>query len=425
MQFVKKNMVMLLCGTMSLVAIAVLVMGMMNTSVKDEMQKRINAAGQISSLRSSPKNERVIQAEAARVKAIETDLKKSTDLLDKRNAREPLMKEVFPKTTSGAKAIEFKLAYREALQKGLRELGAGDLPTPAEIEEEQQNVNDLIENERASQDGGEAPPPPVAAASGMTGRTAPAVGIAGAPRIAGAAVPAQPPAGVNAADIKYNAERRAQIAKSKLIRIYANEGALHYSPIIDQQTAPNVNDMWLAQVGLWIQQDVMKAIHDLNQDAARNVDDPNVEISPVKRLERMRVFGYIGPDGKLIEFPVTGGGPGGAGMVQAPGVHEMRPSFTGRKADERFDVVRFMMVVVVDQRDLLALIDRISKQNMYQCTHLEYGSAESVLGYVYGPDPVVRATLEFECYLSRKAYKTIMPPDVLKQLGGNPEGANP
>jgi len=95
--------------------------------------------------------------------------------------------------------------------------------------------------------------------------------------------------------------------------------------------------------------------------------------------------------------------------------------------DEQFDVVRLTLIVTVDSRDLPLLFDRISRQNLYVCTHVDLTrSNDPLFGFVYGPEPVIRATMDFECYMARSAFAEMMPPDVLKALGGNPpEPTNP
>ena len=43
--------------------------------------------------------------------------------------------------------------------------------------------------------------------------------------------------------------------------------------------------------------------------------------------------------------------------------------------------------------------------------------AEMAVGYFYGTDPVVRATVEFEGYMAREVYEPLMPAAVRELLG--------
>jgi hypothetical protein len=220
---------------------------------------------------------------------------------------------------------------------------------------------------------------------------------------------------------KYDPVYRARVSKAKSILCYYDEATtFQVAPLVLSETAPTPEQMWFAQVGLWVQQDVVEAIAELNREAANRVveGDPCVADVPVKRLVCVRVLGYDVPKSDTvttgrIPFPMSDMG----GMPNAVG----GPSLTGRKSDEQFDVVRFVVSVVVDQRDLLELIGRISRVNFYQCLNARYDAvdheAEIAQGYFYGTNPVVRATFEFEGYMAREVYQPLMPAEVCKLLG--------
>jgi hypothetical protein len=221
--------------------------------------------------------------------------------------------------------------------------------------------------------------------------------------------------GAQAEEARY----RAAVKKAHSIRVYASpDTSFHVSPMAYSNEAPRPADMWYAQVSLWIQEDVLGAIAQLNDGAAQQLAGKDVDVAslPVKRIESIRVRGYVAPNGTLIEFPVQGqaqaarGGGGGAPTVS---------SFTGRKADDQFDVVRLTLTAMVDERDLLKLIDSVTRTNFYQLIGLEYATVESTdrEGYFYGDAPVVRAVLDFEGYMARKIYKAMMPEEVQLALG--------
>jgi hypothetical protein len=88
--------------------------------------------------------------------------------------------------------------------------------------------------------------------------------------------------------------------------------------------------------------------------------------------------------------------------------------------DDQFDVIRLTLSVALDQRELLKLIDALSKQNFYQCVNAEIAAvtaANTPAGYLSGTAPTVRATLDFEGYLSRAVYKPLMPTEIRKAVG--------
>jgi hypothetical protein len=307
---------------------------------------------------------------------------------------------------------------------------AGDLPSPAEVEEEARVVAELLKQKAEDEEGGGTAAKSIAEAQPQP-RPQPQPGIVmpGGPRASGG------PRGVGGgmsmnvsgggAEPLYNPVFRAQVNKARSIRVYAAPASFHYSPIINAQKEIPAEEMWYAQVGLWIQQDVVKAIAAVNEAARK--DNPNVEINvetaPVKRLERVFVYGYqtAQPVRFAAAVPETEGAPSSPGAAAQFQNEQMRKSFLGTTSNEEFDVVRYTLTVVMDQRDILKLIDALSKQNFCKCTHIGFTPAPPQEGYLYGADPVVRVTLDFEAYFARAFYAQWMPEDVKKALGAQPQ----
>ena len=88
-------------------------------------------------------------------------------------------------------------------------------------------------------------------------------------------------------------------------------------------------------------------------------------------------------------------------------------------------MITFTLVVWVDQREILKVIDALTKENFYQCYDLDYRVVpleEIDPMYVLGPAPIVRATFEFEGYFARAIYKEWMPTEVATALGISEDG---
>ena len=67
-------------------------------------------------------------------------------------------------------------------------------------------------------------------------------------------------------------------------------------------------------------------------------------------------------------------------------------SFTGQKSNDQFDVIRFTIRAVVDQRQVLGFIDALGKVNFYRCINLSYEGvppSHAEQGYLYGAAPYV------------------------------------
>jgi len=427
MQFIKLHLISIACGVVGLAAVVAAVMGMTNDAVKVEMQKRIGEAGVINRLKADPKNDAIIAAERERVKQFEQEVAATLEEAKRLNRRTPLMEGVFPRPATISTPFQLQEQYRKAIAALPVRLDAGDVPNELEIREELDNVNELREREKEQeQEGGGTEPaiqlgqeqssyPPAQPSAPMApmggartrgyGQGMPGGGVQGLPSQITTDTSGEP---------KYNPTYRACVSKAKSIRCYANAQSFHESPIATADFAPPVTEMWFAQVSLWIQQDVVEALAALNDEAAQQSaeEEPYVEMMPVKRLESIRVLGYRLRGGFL---PFRANEQGNTGTLTTPA------SFTGRVSDEDFDVVPFVLTLVVDQRDLLRVIDRVTRQNFYQCVSCEYGPAPEEAGYMYGTEPAVRAVLGFEAYMSREVYQEWMPPEVLETLTGGKE----
>ncbi len=446
LQLIKTHLVVLLCGVVAIAAVVGAVLGMTRGTVVKEMKAEISRIGaaSISDLRSKPQNAETIAAVKRRGEKFQTEYDETEKVAHTINSRDVLMSGVFPQPETTTTKFKFKEAYQRAMKLLPTKLAADTLPTEADIREEAQNVEDLLlleaeqKAEEEEEEGSRAPrvatggrrpvvPPPGAGrfaplppmygggrvGPGLSGRVAPGMldGMAPEPVSRGARIPT-----AKSGEPKYNATYRAQVAKAKSILCYYDEGSFHHSPLEYLDAEPTAEEMWYAQVVAWVQEDVVEAIKELNDAAVQATDDDAcVEHVPVKRVVFLRVRGYqgAGPQG-FIPFPERGGA--GAVNVPPPG-----PSLTGRKSNEQYDVVRFVVSVVIDQRDILQLIDRISRVNFYQCLSASYEALvyqqEMAQGYFYGTDPVVRATFEFEGYMAREVYEKWMPSAVRQALG--------
>jgi len=462
MEFLKAHWVPLACGVVSLAAVVVLILGLLDDDVVVEMNKRVSAAAQIQQLAANPKNDEVIAAEQRRGERFKEQYENVVRQTAEFNRRVPLLEGVFPKPAQEELRYRFKEEYKDQLYELPRDLGAGDLPTPQDV----QDVAEVMADEaRRKAEQGEpstpepaAPPlpggppglgPPGLGPPGKGGLGGPPPGWGGGPPPGWGGMPppgwgggppgGRPPPGFGGGPpggppVTEAAQQRAAVKKAREIQVYASldrtRPSFHISPIVDTLDAPSPREMWYAQVSLWIQQDFVRAVRMLNEAFARNLGDKpaNVTTLPVKRIVELRVLGYITPTGALLEIPAAGvQSATGAGGAASPAA-EAGPSLTGRKSDEQFDVVRFTTTVVVDQRYLTQLIDAVTRVNFYQCIDLDFttqNTDERAAGYYYGPDPVVRATLTFEGYMARKIYKELMPPEVLQDLGAAESPAGP
>ena len=144
MQFIKTHLISLLRGVAGLALLGVTTWGMMVTTVKDEMKKRVSAAGKIQNLQRNPKNQELIDAEERRGDRFQIEFEATVTIAKEINRRQPLMPGVFPKPENRSTPYAFRVQYARALRGFSVTLLADGTPTDADIAE-------VDENERALQ----------------------------------------------------------------------------------------------------------------------------------------------------------------------------------------------------------------------------------------------------------------------------------
>lgn len=210
-----------------------------------------------------------------------------------------------------------------------------------------------------------------------------------------------------------------------------------------QVTLPSPRDLWEGQMGLWIQQDIARAIALTNRV---DFTPSNVTNAPIKRLVRIQIVpGYVGvgpaKGGVTMEGPTEGRTFGtffdpaatpapvpGAGAARGkPAAAEAKPvndfvtSPTGRISNPIYDVVHVWVRVVVDAQRLPTFFDNLSQINFMTLLKLqvrdvdEYKAIEDRV--LYGPGDCVEATMLIETIWLRDWTAKLMPPDVRNYLG--------
>lgn len=447
LNFIKTWWIALLCGLVGLAGTAGAVVFLLQDDVIQKMQARADYGAKISSLTSNPQNDATIDAEKERAKRFEAQYNETLNLAASINERKPLLEGVFPNPPPNqiSLAFRFQELYKDQIYKLPRIMDAGGPPSPQETLEEQERINEelRIKEEQKRDEVRELPTAnPVMPVPPTTGFP-PGVGPPGGGYPPGVGYPpggGYPPgmgnqrpggtttiqvAGANTTvNVTPEAAYRAAIRKAHTVRVYADispeRNPFYISSIWSTETAPTARDMWYAQVGLWVQQDIANAIRKFNDAKAAQLpeDQQNVGGLPIKRLAGVRVYGYVKSDGQMV--PLETGGSGMAAHAASFDPRELPTSFTGRKSTNEFDVVRFSLTVVVDQRELLGFVDQMCRENFYQLISVHYdagpptGQEEQ---YYYGPAPVVVATLHFEGFLARKVYGPMMPAAVRQELG--------
>lgn len=193
-----------------------------------------------------------------------------------------------------------------------------------------------------------------------------------------------------------------------------------------------VTDCWYSQIACWIHQDVVDSILKVNAGSKKVAD------SAVKRLLGVR----FDSGNAVIETSLK---TGDASVIELPGYTTKDKSglcndWTSRMDNEKLDIVHFSLAVVVDVKDVMRFIEALcsEKEHIFkgykgkepeqkfrhnQITVLQSNidsidlKAPEHLRYRYGSDAVVKLNLICQYIFVHEGYEPIMPELIKTELG--------
>lgn len=232
---------------------------------------------------------------------------------------------------------------------------------------------------------------------------------------------------------------------------------------VSSGTAPTPKAMWYAQMHYWVQGDMLKAIAEANRLASKQ---KCVIDAPVKYIREMTIGEYradlkkegsgpgpmagaggpggppagmtFGPPPEVMEqirkqmaaagaSPMDGAAGGGAGggnaALRVRGAGKLTgESPTGRKSNALYDVIPVELVMDVEADRLPYVLAQLGRNTFITPYEVSISSVDSVVlgiqeNVVYGPAPVVRATVYCELLMFRDWTTPLMPAPVKKALG--------
>lgn len=400
MDFLKRHLFLILCGVAALGGIALGVTGMQAMpKVKADLDAAANVYKGLETLQ--PVNQKNIEAEQARIDAILADHGKVLERARALAEYKPLVEGVFP-AGPPEKRVEFRNKYNEEIRKVFASMNCGGPPTPAQIEQ----ARDRIENEKASdkQFGADA------ASTGPTLSPADVLTKHG---------------------VKVDPTARASVANAQSVACYAvfffedkppeRVASLEFINAMKDTTtldAPEPESCWRAQLSYWIQKDVVDAIKDVNQAAVDAIKAAGQTIwvgaMPVKEIISIRLSSYVPPKDELYK-PAQ---PGGYGHALPPGTAES--VFTGTAPTDAYDVIQFTVKLIMDQRDIPLLVERLCNHSPHTLLRVSYQQVppnKSMTGKIYGPEPAVNVVMDFETIMVGEVFRPWMPDAVCEKYG--------
>jgi hypothetical protein len=413
MDFVKKNLIMIISAAVVVLSLVLIVLGMSSvSSVKEDMAATESQLSAVESLaRGVPvpdpkggsvnliptaKNVKAIKDVAAQAKAqgyklLEVGLKENVGFDQKTGKikRMPFLDGIFPKPVNDAQPYRFRPTYKETLDQILKTMDAGTVPSSEDLETSEEELAQemgFLMDEILSPDSTGAK---AAKRNSRKSNTS------------------------NEEELKKMAIKMAADKRASAIKVYCgtNELDVIASCLTASGTAPAIEEMWWAQLSVWLQQDFAAAIAETNASAK------NVTESVVKRILSIQMMhGYILPDGFVGRQENT----------------TLPESFVGLESNDHYDMLHFGITLVVDARRIPEFIDAMYKQNHYvlyswKIEELDASSSDRRSSsnqvnpeelYRYGTAPVVKLTTYWEGYLLRDFYHWgIVGYDLNKETG--------
>lgn len=430
MQWIKSHLMIVIVGSICVLSLTGLVLGYMMSSVGVDLDADSRELSRLQGIKRV--NPRVIDAARTLQKDDESLLQNYFRKYQEAKQYTPLNDQVFLDNISESDRklaiASFQTNYARQPLKLFNLLKAKDHPTASEFTEHEQETKakqDRIDKELGP--------------GGITAVTPP--GLPNAPPVAGRQYPGTPGSDQEATR---NLRMAYATTRAKEIYCYASPPGSDREASLDDRTEevkppdgkwPSVDDLWYAQVALWMQEDVFRALGALNEETAAKLPEEArwVAYLPVKRLIKFTMGNYI-PKGAEGEGGGGGGFLGGrpgmpGGGMGSSGTELLTAGstavFTKRASSDTVDVVRFRLEMVVDARRLLDVLDAISKAGFY--TPLIVDLSEVVLApedyYIYGTAPLLQMTVICEGSFMRSSYESVMPKSVKDAIAeGRAEG---
>lgn len=404
MEFLKRHMFSIIC-----IVVAVGGIGLMITSARamprvlEKMRTVESIHRNLDNLQKNPVGRGAIDAERRRIKLVNDDREKVLAKAKELYGYEPLVEGALPEGDA-LERMKFRRAYIREIDRLLASLNFGGTATSADVAAARERIAEEDAERREIGRASELPD-----ALRLDGPTHTLAGV-----ITGTGVRQEPvPRGHIAAAqrtygyiVHYRDHKPPDRVSSLDVRSVMKD--------IDAVDAPDGWEVWHAQLGYWIQKDVIDAIVSLNSAAAEEAkqrgQDAWVGIMPVKELISIRLSeGYIPRDGDLF----VGGKPGGYGEALPPGTPETVFTHSGQHSN--YEVIQFSLKMIMDQRDIPRFIDRMCKESFHTLLRVSYARVEpnrKMQGKIYGAEPTVNVLFDFETIMLGNVFRCLMPPSI-------------
>jgi hypothetical protein len=226
-----------------------------------------------------------------------------------------------------------------------------------------------------------------------------------------------------------------RLETAQKIKVYIDPGTMDVMPKIGASTAagraPNPTDIWWAQLGIWIQEDICRSIADVNAPATNVMDAVVKRVMKIDPQENWPLSTGSTPQQNPNQD--MGGGGGAAPVASNDPSAEIKKnpvlSPTGRSNNGLYDPVHFRLQLICDADHVPAVLQSLSKNKFITVFQMNIqtvdSGAEQSIGYIYGPRPVVMLDMEGEELFMRQWTVPLMPYRIKQSLGIQEQPATP
>jgi hypothetical protein len=209
------------------------------------------------------------------------------------------------------------------------------------------------------------------------------------------------------------------------ISFYADTTIFDDLPLTVPNPIPPMSRLWDWQLKVWIYQDVFKALALANSMAAGG-GEGSVLTGPIKRISKITVDGpdYGDVPDELADAAASSD-PSTVVATKDTVTPDQAVSITGRysgptSGNQYYDLRKVTLQAIVSPKNLPALFDALTQTNYMTVLRCDMEKldpeADLKLGYYYGDDHVVKATIQIETIWLRAWTKNYMPKTVRTAL---------
>ncbi len=391
MNFIKKNMALIIPSMLIFVAVILIVLSIMvNSTVKKGMDSSADLARKVNSqIRRTP-SKRQAKIEQEYQDKHEADKKKIETLVKTSSLRQLISYDVFPEPRDSSRQIfeDFRDKYQRAIEGLLKKMDAGDAPSQKELDIASSVTNGRARSRRSDS------------------------------------------SGIDPIEDAICKKRASQI------KVYAAPSTFAWYHVWEKYRFAGQDDAvkkcWDSQIAFWVYEDIVDTI------VAMNSGSKSISGSPIKRLVGVSFTNSITRSGQSsgnmsdLDIPtyIT------SDSSPIPGTK----AWTNRKCNEFIDVIHFNVSFIVSADKVSLLMRELcsEKTNVFsgwngkeapktykhnQITILSSDIAPVIRGsinnqhYRYGNSAVVQWTAVCEYIFVRDAYDVIKPKLIKKPLG--------